>query len=464
MPAGPRTKARWIWISLMAAVSLGTALAVLSPSRPQKARIPEGVRVGGLDVGGLDPAEAARLLEPVLQHYASQTWTLRHNGRTWQVTPGEAGIRYSLDDSLSQAVAAGRSQPWWGRAWGPRGAAEAPRDIVLAWTLDDATFGRLADRLAGEIDRAPLDAAFDPRTKRTVPERAGLRLDRQGLRRRVEEAVRRGATDITVPVQTVPPAVREADLVAVGRQTLATFTTRVNLADPDRVANIALAVKKINGTLLRPGETFSFNRTVGPRDPAAGFRQAKEIYQGEYILGYGGGVCQVSSTLYNAALLADLAIAARSHHSRPLSYVETGRDATVAYDYLDFAFTNTGRTPLLMVMSLESDRLTASLMGRVPSPSRRVEIVTRDLTVVQPPLQEEMDETLPWRARQVASPGEPGYEVTVVRRVLEGGLLVREEVVSRDKYQPRPGRIRVGLKPPDLGEGSALPMDPAATP
>jgi len=463
MPADPRFRTRWIIIGMVAAVSLGTALLVRSVRRPYQARIPEGVRVGGLEVGGLDGVGATGLLQPLVQARANQTWTLRLNGRTWLVTPSEVGIRYSLDDSLSQALAAARSQPWWERAWGPGPAGLAPRDIVLAWTFDEASFSRLADRLAAEIDRPAQNASYDLRSGRAVPDRAGLSLDRGALRRAVEEAVQRQATEITIPVRTIPPAVKEADLAAVGRQRLSTFTTRVNLADADRVANIALAVKKINGTLLRPGDTFSFNEIVGPREPVAGFRQAKEIYQGEYVLGYGGGVCQVSSTLYNAALLADLGIAARSHHSRPLSYVETGRDATVAYDYLDFRFTNTSRAPVLLVASLEADQLTASILGRAFPSSRRVEVVTRDLITVQPPMREEMDETLPWRARQVISQGEPGYEVTVLRRVIEGGRLVRDEVISHDKYPPRPGLVRVGLRPPLMGDGQTVPTAPGAS-
>ena len=97
--------------------------------------------------------------------------------------------------------------------------------------------------------------------------------------------------------------------------------------------------------MLQPGEVFSFNAVVGPRDAEHGWALASEIYQGEYVLGYGGGICQVTSTLYNAALLGGLEIVERYHHDRPLQYVGPGRDATVVWDQLDFRFRNSLERP-----------------------------------------------------------------------------------------------------------------------
>lgn len=459
MAVGQGPRSRVALLLIIAAVSIGTALFVGARRPPRLIRIPEGVRVDGIDLSGLSRAEAEAMLRPLLLTRANRPWTLRWGEQKWQVYPQQAGFAYDMEASLEQALAAGRSQPWWGRSWGPSRVDLADGDLALNWRLDESTLNQLFDRLAETLDKPPRNASYDPALGRVVPDQNGSTLDREALRRLLEVAATGGgATDIALPVRTVPATVREADVAAVGHHVLSSFSTRANLADPDRLANIHLAVEKINGTLLRPGETFSFNQAVGPREPRFGFRQAKELYQGEYVLGYGGGVCQVSSTLYNAALLADLDIAARSHHSRPLSYVETGRDATVAYDYLDFRFTNTAPAPVLLVSSLQNDRLTVSFLGRRSATSKRVEIVTEGLMEVAAPLQEELDETMPWRSRQVVNPGEPGYEVTVLRRVYEGSRLVREEMVSHDKYPPRPGLVRVGLKPPDM------PADPVASP
>lgn len=445
-------------IGLILAVAIGAAFYVRAGSRPT--RIPQGVRVGQLDLGGLGEAEAAERLRPYIMEQAGRVWTLRWRDQAWTVMPEEVGFRYNLEEVLGQALAAGQAQPWWNRLWGPGPTAVSPRQVALIWKVDDAALTAFLDRIAAAVERPASNASYDPVHDRVIPDKGGLALDRVGLRRLLEAAAVGGTAEMTVPVADVPAAVRTADVQALGRQALATFSTRVNLGDPDRVANIRLAVQRINGTLLRPGDAFSFNRTVGPREPRFGFRQAKELYQGEYVLGYGGGVCQVSSTLYNAALLADLRIDDRSHHSRPLSYIEVGRDATVAYDYLDFRFTNTASIPMLLAASLDGDTLTVSLIGRRGAVPKRVEIVTQGLTAVQPEVREEMDESLPWRTRQVISQGEAGYEVTVLRRVYEGGRLAREEIISRDKYPGRPMTVRIGLKPPDAVTPAAKPSEP----
>ncbi|MHB9146628.1 MAG: VanW family protein [Symbiobacteriia bacterium] len=459
-------------IGVILAVALGAAFYVRAGSAPT--RIPDGMRVGTLDLGGLEETQAAERLRPYMLEQAARNWTLRWQDRAWTVTPQEAGFHYNLQEVLDQALAAGRSQPWWRRVWGPGFAARPPRQVRPAWLADEAALKAFLDRLAAAVERPASNASYDPTHDRVVLDRSGLALDRDALRRLLEAAAAGGAAEILLPVQEVPATVRAADVRAIGRQVLSSYATRVNLRDPDRVANIRLAAQRINGALLRPGDIFSFNQTVGPREPRFGFRQAKELYQGEYVLGYGGGVCQVSSTLYNTALLANLQVDVRAHHSRPLSYIEIGRDATVVYDYLDFRFTNSSPMPLLLAAGLDGDTLTVSLIGRRGAVPQRVEIVTQGLTTVPPLIREELDDALPWRSREVVSQGEAGYEVTVLRRVFEGGRLTGEQVISRDKYPARPGIVRVGLKPPDAatsypgrpdtGTPAVDPANPAASP
>ncbi len=144
---------------------------------------------------------------------------------------------------------------------------------------------------------------------------------------------------------------------------LSTFTTRYDASDKDRTTNLVLACQKLNGKVIKPGETFSYNATLGPRTYAAGYRNAKVYESGQVVDGIGGGICQISSTLYNAALMSDMEIVERRNHQFVTSYVGAGRDATVVYGSTDFKFKNTRTYPIRIVASAKSGIATISIFG-----------------------------------------------------------------------------------------------------
>src|SRR5205807_8651585 len=156
---------------------------------------------------------------------------------------------------------------------------------------------------------------------------------------------------------------------------LVTFSTSLGGSSKNRVHNIELACRAIDGTVLLPGDIFSYNETVGPRVPSAGFREAPVIIHGELQTGTGGGICQVSSTLYNAVLLADLTVLRRSHHAFPVHYLPAGRDATVVDGALDFKFKNTLKNAIAIDAKVVKRRVVFNLYGD-PGEHREVEIVS----------------------------------------------------------------------------------------
>lgn len=227
---------------------------------------------------------------------------------------------------------------------------------------------------------------------------------------------------------------------------LARFSTPIVNAEPGRVHNIALAAAKIDGKVLQPGEIFSFNDVVGPRDAAHGWAQANEIYQGEYVLGYGGGICQVTSTLYNAALLGGLEIRERYHHDRPLQYINPGRDATVVWGLLDFRFRNSLAFPVRLAVRLvpgEPPQLEVALLSPAPREGEPIAIEEEQVRYLPPDLVEVPAPELPGGRRVVVDEGHPGLEVRIYR-VFGIGPEARRELVSHDHYPPRAGRVLVG--------------------
>jgi len=203
-----------------------------------------------------------------------------------------------------------------------------------------------------------------------------------------------------------------------------------------------------------PGQVFSFNQVVGPRDREHGFKEALEIVDGEFVPGIGGGVCQVSSTLYNAVLLANLPIVERTNHSKPLGYVGLGRDATVAYGARDFKFANNTGAPRVILAETTKNKLTVGIVGREPL-AVAVDIVAADRQVIPPAVVKKQDPGLYLGETKVDRQGKPGYEVTTVRVVRAGSREIRREVVARDRYLPENTVVKVGTRLPPFARSDA---------
>ena len=227
----------------------------------------------------------------------------------------------------------------------------------------------LGDYLSAECERRkvdPLDATLEWTKKLSDPfiyykERAGRQADLDEVGRGVARAMDKGG-DVRVTSKEVTPAVTVADLKA-RTALMGEYTTSFRTSGENRRHNISLAAAAVHGTVLFPAEVFSFNGVVGERTEERGFRTANIIVQGEYKRGVGGGVCQVSTTLYNAVLLAGFTPIHAAAHSRPVSYVESSRDCTVS-SATDFTFANETSDPIYIAAEVQGCRLTFRLYGR----------------------------------------------------------------------------------------------------
>lgn len=253
-------------------------------------------------------------------------------------------------------------------------------------------------------------------------------------------------SDDALPLPPLGPADVAAadvgDLAEPYPALLTAFRTPLNGGETGRIENITQAAAYLHGFELGPGGVFSFNDVVGPREERRGFVPAPEIYNGEYVMGIGGGVCQVSSTLYNAALLAGMRITERMHHSRPLSYVPLGRDATVSYGELDLRFENTLPFAVQVRAAVSDGHLEVQLWGQERLPVE-VQVETLAAEVIMPELHIVEDPALPTGVEWLADEGLPGWNIEVHRIVRQGEFESRE-IVSYDVYPPRPQLVRIG--------------------
>lgn len=251
---------------------------------------------------------------------------------------------------------------------------------------------------------------------------------------------------VSVPLNRQAPAIDTATLKAnLFKDVLGEYTTSVS-GTADRRSNVQLAAQKCSGTILLPGEVFAYNQVVGQRTEAAGFKKAGAYSNGETVQELGGGVCQDSSTLYCAALYANLEIVERHNHSYVSSYVPIGMDATVSWGGPDFQFRNNTDYPIKVVASYANSKVTFQIVG-TKTDDYSVKITTETISTTAPTVQEVPDDTLEAGTTQVADKGHTGYKVQSYRHVYDAsGNVVYEGKESLSSYKMTPKVIHVGTK------------------
>lgn len=257
----------------------------------------------------------------------------------------------------------------------------------------------------------------------------GAVVNRTALLEDISRSLNGGFEGVTVRVEAIP---RKKSMEVVKRETslLCSFTTYFDSSNHTRSSNIALACSKINGYVLPAGETFSFNGVVGPRTAANGFKPAKIISGGQFVEGVGGGVCQVSTTLYNAVLLSGLDVTEYHPHSLRVSYVAPSRDAMVSGTYFDLKFKNTRRTPVYVRMNASEGAVTCSVYG-LSDGVKRTFVSRTTGTIPQPD--------------DIVEEGEEGIVSRGCGGTISEGYLVEEyngvrteRLIRRDRYAAAP--------------------------
>ena len=225
---------------------------------------------------------------------------------------------------------------------------------------------------------------------------------------------------------------------------LSIFTTRYDASNYNRTTNLRLASNKINGKVLMPGEVFSYNKVVGERTISAGYKEAAIYAGGRVVDGLGGGICQISSTLYNAALLANLEITDRSNHSFVTSYVGAGRDATVVYGVIDFQFKNSRKYPIRIVSSVQSGVATMEIYGIKEEEEYDISFDTRTIATIPTSTEYVEDSSLGEGEEVVEQRGHNGVQTeTYITKSLNGKVVSRN-LLSKDTYNAMKKIVRRG--------------------
>jgi len=410
-------------------------------------RVWPGVWVGGQPAGGLTPEELRARLQALAERRARQPVTVRAGRLRWAVTAGRLGLRVEGEEAVQAAYWVGRGRELGRRLRERWDLLRGPVSVQVRTSVDGPRLAAFLDEVSKAVHAPPREGRLVVRSGRVevLPHRDGVRLDRAEAERVLRAALLASTREVELPLKPLRPVWTTERLRALGiSRQVASFSTYFP-PDPDRAHNIALAASRLRGLLLPTGSELSFNEAVGPRTARAGYREAPVLLDDELVPGDGGGVCQVSTTLFNAALLAGLAVRSRTNHSQPVPYVPVGRDATVVYGSVDLRVRNDG-PPVLLWTQVAGQRLEVAFYGP-PGPRGTVRVLVPEVQILPPPpgVVVRRDPRLAAGELQVVAP-RPGFRATTVREVWEGGVLVRREVVARSWYRPVPRTVKVGVR------------------
>lgn len=318
----------------------------------------------------------------------------------------------------------------------------------LVLDLDPAELTRQIVAVHPPAEKPAQDASFTVRGDKVVtnPSADGTTIDAAGA---APEILRlRGTDRFPIALQSIvktPAFTTEAAQALQIKQKIASYSTTFDAGNAPRVRNIDLMAKAIDGKILRPDEATSLNGITGPRTPETGYQEAKVIVDGELVPGLGGGVCQVATTVFNAAFNAGIDIVERTNHSLYISHYPTGRDATVNYGHQDLKFRNDTPYGILLKATVNSRSLTVSLYS---SPlDRVVESTVGPRTNPSTQTNKYVDDpTLPAGQEVVQEEGSPGFNIVVTRTVKQGDVVLHSDTFV-SKYRAWKRIIRRGTGP-----------------
>lgn len=434
----------------MVILLLGAVLLVANDaSLAYSATICRGVSVADVPVGGMTASEAEGKVYAVLrQRQAKPLAMLQHGNKTWVVPWDVVGGLPDQAELVRKAYAIGRSGNLLKRMQEQFATQNGGISVPLGLTVNLEKLRAIVATAAQSVDQEPEDAMV-------VESPAGIRVsaDKPGIRTVIPETVLKVAQGIssgsTVPIfLTVaqrPASILAKDLQAVDAL-LASFSTTFDASDENRAKNIHIASGALSGALVKSNEIFSFNDRVGLRLPERGYLPAPTLSSAGVVLDWGGGVCQVSSTLYNAALLADFAVVERSAHYSPPVYVPLGQDATVADGQIDLRLKNTRAYPVYIRSISEAGKLEIRIYGKLESGVTAVHIEATEKTMHVPQTITVQDPTLPLGVEVVDSEGRNAFVVTVHRIKKQGAREISREKISTDEFDGVNRVVRVGTR------------------
>lgn len=431
-------------IFLLIAIVIAAAVALLGGDE-----IRDNITINGTNVSGLSMNKAESMLNDMYKDKIENAFiSLKFNSKEWKIKYSDLGYSYNIKEEVGNAYKVGHTGDFLIQLSETMEARIKAQNFELESSYNAGPINNLISQISQEIDQEVVDATIKyvgPGFKIT-DEKIGQKLNKDNIIALITEQLNKvEVAVIELPVDVIEPIVKRSDL-AVIQDNIGEFSTKFNAADVARSSNIKVATNSTNNVLVRPGEVYSVNEILGPRLAKFGYKDAKVIINNELVPGIGGGVCQVSSTLYNAVLLSNLKIIERQNHSLTLSYVGLGRDATISGDYIDLKFMNDTDYPIYVYGEVKGNWVKFIIFGKKEHPGRIVKIYSDTIKTIIPTIKIISDATLPIGTEIIEKKPYTGYVIRTQRIVYEDGKEILRENLGNSNYRVVNGVKRVGTK------------------
>ncbi|MEW8973417.1 MAG: VanW family protein [Tissierellaceae bacterium] len=423
-----------------------------------------GIKIDEYSMEGMTKAKGLEYIKGDREReIADKSMTLTYKDTAYRdLGLKELGYSFDYDRAIEEAYALGREGNLLQRYRDIKDIKENGVTIPLESHYDKEKIGEVVDSISKDLYVESKNAVFNFNNGNISikPEEAGRKVDGDALSKLIEENIDR-LEDISIPIEVIEPKYTREYYSRING-VIGEFSTSFKNSGEGRKKNIALSANSFNGKILHSGETLSYNDTTGPVQREYGYEEAPVIIEGELTPGIGGGVCQTSTTLYNALLLADLTIVERHPHSIPPAYVNKGQDAAIATGYLDLKFRNDFDYPIYISSKVEGDRVYFYIYGDKKNRDYEVRIQPEITESIQHKVHEELDTNLPPGARELVRQGRNGYKVKTYKSIIKGGKVVDKKQITGDYYRERDFIYKIGPKaaPKNYSENGPVPKNP----
>lgn len=432
-----------------------------------KEEICEGIFLNSIDIGGMTVEEAKKQYESYLKELKGVTVQFRLEEAGCEVDLADLNLKAELDSAIEEAYAYGRRGNILKRYKEITAISQENKVISVPISLNEDYLIEVLDEELSDYIVPAKDASieFTDGELNIIKDEKGKELNAEETVDKLLEAIENWSGEeelrVTVATNELEPEHTTKELEAVSDE-LGVFETRYSAGDVSRNNNIMNAANKISGSVIYPGEEFDTMEHLVPFTTANGWSYAGAYLNGEVISDIGGGICQVSTTLYNAVLRAELEVTERYPHSMAVGYVQLSADAALNEGTKNFRFKNNTENPVYIYAYASGGTLHVSIYGKeYRDENRTIEYVNEVLGVIPAgDAIETVDESKPAGYREVTQTAHTGYRANLWKKIYENGELVDTVLVNTSGYNASPERVTVGPAAPEPPAEPEQPTEP----
>ncbi len=437
-----RYKKKLIVIPLVILAGLLLTLVIILNNKG----IYDGVYINNVNVSGMSIEQAVSQLTQNCNACNNKNLVLRYMDKEKIIPLNDISFRHLINESAITAFKYGREGNVFKRIADITGLWFGKHNITLHNFFDIQALTNILSDLKKTIDTPgkPAGITYQKGTVTVSKDSPGWFLDIDNNLKLVENHIKEENFTVELELQELKPDITYEDVKDISA-VISSFTTYFNPSDRNRTNNLAIASKKLDNYIILPGNTFSMDSVLGPRTPENGYQEAKIILKNKYVDSPGGGICQVTTTLYDAVLKSGLKIVQRTPHSMPSVYCEPGQDATIAEGVIDFKFKNNSEYAVCLSTYLEGDHLTIRLLGKKPENNYTVKLKS-EIFDEYPPTGVEyvVDDSVPIGQMILTREAKNGCRAILYKETYDSsGKLIDRDKISEDKYKPVPQQFKV---------------------